>query len=257
MPELAEVEYFRTRWNGGLRQTVLRVHTHPRTRIFKGTNSGKLSRALAGTKLMASRAHGKQLLFEFSGGGWLGLHLGMTGKLRVEPANFQPSRHDHLVLFQKARALVFTDPRQFGRIRFDQGPQPPDWWQILPPDLFAKEFTLERLQSVLQRHRRAPLKAVLLLQRYFPGIGNWMADEILWRAKIFPGQSAGLIGGAGAKILWREIKFVSRQAMAIIAPDFSDPPKSWLFQHRWKKGGHCPRDGAGLRHATIGGRTTC
>ena len=61
------------------------------------------------------------MLFVFSGGNWLGIHLGMTGKIRVEPANFRPDKHDHLALYQRERALVFTDSRQFGRVRFHHG----------------------------------------------------------------------------------------------------------------------------------------
>ncbi len=95
------------------------------------------------------------------------------------------------------------------------------------------------------------------MQERFPGIGNWMADEILWRAAIHPKQAAGSLTVAQTKALYREIRWVCREAMKIIGKNFSDPPDSWLFNHRWEKGGTCPRTGAKLQHATIGGRTTC
>src|SRR5437588_764248 len=95
------------------------------------------------------------------------------------------------------------------------------------------------------------------MQECFPGIGNWMADEILWRARIHPKIAAGKLNAARRVSLFREIRFVCREAMRIIGHDFSDPPKSWLFPHRWEKGGDCPRCKNSLRHATIGGRTAC
>ncbi len=84
-----------------------------------------------------------------------------------------------------------------------------------------------------------------------------MADEILWRAGIHPSQPAGSLECPQAKALYREIRWVCRESLRIIGKDYSDPPDSWLFNHRWQKGGTCPRTGAKLQHATIGGRTTC
>ena len=60
----------------------------------------------------------------------------------------------------------------------------------------------------------------------------------------------------GRKALYLEIRWVCRAALRIIGKDLSDA-RSWLFKHRWHKGGACPRTGAKLQHATIGGRTTC
>jgi len=262
MPELAEVDYFRKQWNPGLGQRIDEVLIHPKARIFRGTDTASLVRALTGATLERSEARGKQMLFVAKKRGaknhaWLGLHLGMTGKLRVEPPEFSAAKHDHLVLRQTKHTLVFEDPRLFGRVLFAEGPDAPKWWTRLPPELLSSAFTLKDLASFLKRRARAPLKAVLLMQERFPGIGNWMADEILWRAAIHPKQAAGSLDAARTKALYREIRWVCREALRIIGRDFSDPPDSWLFNHRWQKGGACPRTGAKLQHATIGGRTTC
>jgi formamidopyrimidine-DNA glycosylase len=263
MPELAEVEYFRKQWNPGLKKRIDRVLLHPKARIFRGTDTAALERALTGATLERSETRGKQMLFVAKPKGsrkdraWLGVHLGMTGHLRVEKPDYAPARHDHLVLRQAKHTLVFQDARAFGRILFTPGAQPPSWWAKLPPHQLSSGFTEKDLAVFLKRRARAPLKAVLLMQERFPGIGNWMADEILWRAAIHPRQLAGSLNAATTKKLYREIRFVCREALRIIGKDWSDPPKSWLFLHRWKKGGHCPRTGAKLQHATIGGRTTC
>ena len=262
MPELAEVDYFRKQWNPGLGKKIEEVRIHPKARIFRGTDTALLVRALTGATLERSEARGKQMLFVAKKRGakshaWLGLHLGMTGKLRIESPDFKAAKHDHLVLAQTKQALVFEDARLFGRVLFAESMDAPNWWAKLPPELLSDEFTVKGLEVFLKRRSRAPIKAVLLMQERFPGIGNWMADEILWRAAIHPSQPAGSLDAARGKVLYREIRTVCREAMRIIGKDFSDPPDSWLFNHRWQKGGTCPRTGAKLEHATIGGRTTC
>ena len=256
MPELAEVDFFRRQWNPGIGAVVRGVSLHAGCRLFRGPPTRVLTRRLNGATLLESTAHGKQMLFRFSGGAWLGVHLGMTGALRVEPRGFVPGRHDHLVLVQSGRSLAFADPRQFGRVRFHVGPGEPEWWRDLPPSLTSPEFTLDRLTAFLQRHARAPIKAVLLSQEGFPGVGNWMADEILWRARLHPRLRAARVGSKSRAELWRAVRLVCKGALRFVAGDYSDPPTSWLFPHRWAAGGRCPRHQVILERATIAGRTT-
>ena len=256
MPELAEVEYYRKVWDGGLRRTITRVALHGEKRLFRGADVARLAEQMPGAKLLGSEARAKQMLFRFSLDLWLGVHLGMTGKLRVEPPDFVPSRHDHLVLFQKRHALVFCDPRMFGRVLFHEGRAAPAWWTALPPAVTAPEFTPDLVQAFLARRARLAVKAALLVQSAFPGVGNWMADEILWRAKIAPAALCGTLTKARAATLWREAREVCAVSLATVAVDFSDPPDDWFYHQRWTATGRCPRDGGPLRTATIGGRTT-
>ncbi len=256
MPELAEVEYFRKRWDAGLGAEILLVKLHGAKRIFRGTNVRAISRRLVGQTLQSSLARGKQMLFCFSDDNWLGIHLGMSGKLRTEKGNFRPEKHDHLVLQQDVRALVLRDARQFGRVRFHHGQEPPDWWSTTAPEIHSAGFTKKVFTAFVRRHARAPIKAVLLLQTGFPGVGNWMADEILWRARVSPRTTAGRLNEEKLHAIWRATRFVARAALKTIGDDDSDPPKDWLLHVRWKAGGKCPRDGTALRRATVGGRTT-
>ena len=256
MPELAEVEYFRRQWDGGLGHKVLAVKLHSRKRIFRGTDTRALARQLAGSVLLRSVARGKQMLFEFSGENLIGLHLGMTGKMRIEQPTFRVEKHDHLVLQQADRSLVFRDPRQFGRVRFHHGKDQPQWWRAHIPEISERDFNQKFLDDFLRRHRKAPIKAVLLMQNGFSGIGNWMADEILWRAKIHPALHAAKLTKKNRAGVLKETKFVARKSLRLLGHDFSDPPKSWLIHQRWKPGGVCPKHKLKLRRATIGGRTT-
>lgn len=265
MPELAEVEYYRKQWSPGLGRRVLAVLIHPRARVYRGRSAGRLRRRLVGARLLSSEAAGKQMLFRFSGGIWLGLHLGMSGALRAEAPDYGPRRHDHLVLVLHSRRLVFSDPRMFGRIRVAFGSRPPVWWRRQPPAILSAAFTAKGVAAFFRRRSRAPIKSVLLMQERFPGLGNWMADEILWRAAIHPRRPAGTLAAGEVNAVWCECRRVCRLALDTIAGHGDDVPPglnvripdSWLFNHRWEDGGRCPRTGVRLARETIGGRTTC
>jgi formamidopyrimidine-DNA glycosylase len=256
MPELAEVEYYRRQWDTGLRQRVARVELHAGTRVFRGVDTNKITAALFGQPFAGSWARGKQMLFRFGSGAWLGIHLGMTGKLTSEAFTFQPARHDHLVIFLRTVVLVFQDARQFGRVRFHVGSESPDWWRQIPASPHEKTFTKKVMAAFLARHQRLPIKATLLLQTGFAGVGNWMADEILWKARIIPFRKTGNLQPDELDRVWRSARSVCRKAMEVIATDFSDPPRGWLFHQRWSRKGVCPKHRTPLKCATIGGRTT-
>lgn len=266
MPELAEVEFFRKRWHLAAKgQRVDTVQLHPTAKVFRGADPAEIVRVLTGARFVDSSTAAKQMLFRFSGDAWLGVHLGMTGDLYAKDRDYVPQKHDHLVLVTKRHALVFTDPRMFGRVQFHQGPKPPEWWTTIAPPILSPEFTVTAVTNFLRRRARAPIKAVLLMQERFPGVGNWMADEILWRAAIHPKRLAGSLTAPEIKILWRECRHVSRLALDKIAgrgdhlpPDLNvNIPESWLFHHRWRDGGRCPLTGVKLLREEVGGRTTC
>jgi len=260
MPELAEVDFFRKRWNPGMEQAVERVRLHPTAGVFRGCDIALLSEKLTGSILHSSEAAAKQMLFCFSGDAWLGIHLGMTGELSVQPADYEPRKSDHLVLRQHSRSLIFSDHRMFGRIQFSIGKNAPAWWTSIAPSILSGAFTIEAVAAFLHRRARSPIKAVLLMQERFPGIGNWMADEILWRSAIHPKQPAGTLTATQVKMLHKECRWVCRQALKIVGSEsdtLRDPPKTWLFPHRWEDGGRDPKTGAPLLREQIGGRTTC
>ncbi len=266
MPELAEVEFFRRRWHEAARgQRIESVHTHDGKKLFCRIPVADFRRVLTGANLLSSEAAAKQMCFRFSNDVWLGIHLGMSGELQVEPADYATGRHDHLALRTQRHTLVFTDPRMFGRIQFHQGRTAPDWWTKIAPAILSPTFTTAAVAAFLCRRARAPIKAVLLMQERFPGIGNWMADEVLWRAAIHPRRAAGSLSPAEVRRLWRECRQVCRLALRTIAgvggklpPDLNvHIPDTWLFNHRWEDGGRCPRTGRPLVREEIGGRTTC
>ncbi|MBT5902571.1 MAG: Fpg/Nei family DNA glycosylase [Opitutaceae bacterium] len=266
MPELAEVEFYRKRWHqAAVGQAVTRVRAHAAKKTFRDAPAAKIKRGLVGARLESSATAAKQMAFRFSNGAWLGVHLGMTGDLTSAPLGQRAAKHDHLVIDCETVSLIFADPRMFGGVRFDPGPEEPEWWSRIAPNLLSAAFTKKTLAEFLTRRARAPLKAVLLMQERFPGVGNWMADEILWRAGIHPAQPAGSLNPSEITTLYRETRAVCRNAMNRIAGqgDYlphnlnEGIPNSWLFNHRWRDGGTCPKSKLPLERADIGGRTTC
>lgn len=257
MPELAEVDYFRRKWDVALRERVGRVVLRAGARPFRGTDPSVIEKSLPGRVLKSSAAAGKQMLFRFGADAWLGLHLGMSGSLGVHPPGFKPGPHDKLVLYTRRHSLSYNDPRMFGRVQFSIGRNAPAWWSSIGPALTSAAFSEKAVAAFLRRRSRTAIKPVLLMQERFPGIGNWMADEILWRAALHPKRLAGSLGPAENRALWRECRWVARNALRIVGKEGRKIPASWLFPHRWQNGGRCPRTGALLRREQIGGRTTC
>ncbi len=256
MPELAEVEYFRKQWDPGLGDTVREVALHEEKRVFRNTDPTLFADDLPGRRLTDSFRHGKQLLFSFEDRAWLHISLGMTGQLRAAPADFEPEKHDHLVLLQKSRCLVFTCSRMFGQARLFTGAEPPDFWQMLPPEILDRKFTEKFLRKILENRGGSVIKSLLLDQEKFPGIGNWMADEVLWQARIAPHRRVADLDAAEIHQLYFKLKHVCRKALETVGVNHGDPPRGWLFQKRWKNGGHCPKTGKPLKRQDIGGRTT-
>ncbi len=258
MPELAEVEYFRRQWDAGVGKKVAGVSWHKTARVNRGLNTTKISRLLKGAIFYSSHAAAKQMAFRFSKGIWIGLHLGMTGRLERGDNQRAPTPYDHFVIKMVGGTnLYFVDPRQFGRVQFYQGEGVPDWWAKIAPPILSKDFTVSVVEAFLKRRARAPIKSVLLMQERFPGIGNWMADEVLWRAGFHPAAKAGKLGPIAIKKLTATLKKVCADAMRVIGKDWSDPPSNWLFNHRWSDGGKCPHSKEKLKRTVIGGRTTC
>lgn len=273
MPELAEVELARRIWEPGLGQRIVAVETHPRTRVFRDTPASRLESALTASTLENSRAHGKRLLFSFRGKGLqsgrqdVEIHLGMAGRLLLAPPDYVPTTHDHFLLRTPEVSLVYSDYRQFGRVHLHAPAEDP--WESLPPQVLDRRFTVAHLRALTKRRTGTAVKALLLDQAVFPGVGNWMADEICWRIPCHPAVPVGELDLAQLRRVSRQVcrgalrHVAERNATRAAAEGFSPgryvdlvPPRTWLFQHRWKPGGTCPRCHSRLDRSTVASRST-
>lgn len=264
MPELAEVELARRQWSPFHGNRIVGLETHPAARIYRDCPAPAL-RVLEGLSLQTSRSHGKRMLFTFAPELHLEIHLGMSGKLLVGRPDHALHKHDHLVLRTQQASLVFNDYRMFGRVMLHDRADP---WADLPPQPQDSRFSLARVRKLLARYPNKPLKALLLDQNTCPGIGNWMADEICWRLGLHPGVPVSRVDPSPLRrtirfVTFGALKHVTEKNAGASSSGFAPgsyvtqvPPKSWLFQHRWKKGGLCPKCRTPLARDTIATRTT-
>jgi formamidopyrimidine-DNA glycosylase len=225
--------------------------------------------ALVGRSLTAARRQGKTIWIETSGldgaatpGPDLGVHLGMSGSIVViapdgeaaqagepQPAwrgsvGSQPGKleWDRFTLeFADGGRLALFDKRRLGRVRLN-----PDI-SVLGPD--AEEITPEQFRRVFSTGTIA-VKARLLDQSKIAGIGNLLADEALWQARIFPAAPVGSLRPEDVDRLYRAVQAALKSA-AIHGGAHTG--EIIPFRH---EGARCPRDGAEMKHGTVGGRST-
>ena len=218
MPELPEVETIvRALRHGGRGGTAIvgaRVQTAqvlwPRTVAAPAPEA--FERRWAGRQIRRVTRRGKFVHLHLDQGWHALVHLRMSGDIVVVPPTAAWPRHVRLALhFTDGRALLFDDPRKFGR-----------WWLTrepervlghLGPEPLDPAFTPQVLARQLQG-RRARLKTLLLDQRVLAGVGNIYADEALHRAGLHPLRRAHTLTPAEIEALWRGLRAVLREGIA-------------------------------------------
>jgi formamidopyrimidine-DNA glycosylase len=257
MPELPEVEAARRRVERRVRGRRIRaaeaVHDPV---VFRGITGRRLAAAIVGRRVEAIGRRGKHLWMELDRRPWPAFHFGMTGSFAIYEDPAERPRFWRLeIVFDKGVRLAFSDPRRFGRIRLQDDPlrEPPI--SLLGPDPLLDPPTARSLRDLLAR-RRAPLKAVLLDQAVFAGVGNWVADEILYHARLSPLRPASSLTAPEVACLRRALLTVLERAVRVDA-DSDRFPRGWLFHSRWgRRAGSLSAAGEAITHATVGGRTT-
>jgi hypothetical protein len=142
----------------------------------------------------------------------------------------------------------------FGRVTGFLERQPASW-KNLPAEIADANFSEAYLNSILERRKKTPIKPLLLDQEYFPGVGNWMADEILWQAGLSPHRHANSFSKPELRRLFKSLKFICAESLKTIGRTYGKPPKGWLFHQRWSGKGTCPKHKSPLKHEVIRGRT--
>jgi formamidopyrimidine-DNA glycosylase len=258
MPELPEVETARRLIAGeALHRRIADVDDSD-TFVCRPHSPGELRAALTGRMLTAARRRGKTMWCETSEDGPdLGIHLGMGGRIVVTSQDGQvawggePFRRDaqppkaewdrFTLSFTDGGSLALFDKRRLGRVRLNPA------IDALGPD--AAEVTPAEFRDLITRGSVA-VKARLLDQSVIAGVGNLLADEILWQAKVSPAARTNSLRRQDADRLYRALESALRSAMARGGVHTGD-----VIAAR-QPGGTCPRCGAEMRHGTVGGRST-
>jgi formamidopyrimidine-DNA glycosylase len=239
MPELPEAERARQTLEHALGRRITGVDDRD-SYVCRPHAPGEIADALIGHELATAHRRGKFLWVETDEGPTLGLHLGMAGRIIVNPES--PSRWDRFAIdFDEGDRLVLRDRRRLGRAVLN-----PDFSHVGPDaaDVGRTEFR-RRIGS-----GRAPVKARLLDQHAISGVGNLLADETLWRARIAPARRVCDLSVSDLDRLRRELRAAVRSAIR------RGGAHTGRFVAARGREGSCPRDGHSLERATIGGRTT-
>ncbi|MDR3298793.1 MAG: bifunctional DNA-formamidopyrimidine glycosylase/DNA-(apurinic or apyrimidinic site) lyase [Candidatus Accumulibacter sp.] len=198
MPELPEVEVSRLGLLPCLPgQTIVRAIF--RVPKLRHALPPELASKLAGMRVRAILRRGKYLLFDCANGdeqrGWLIIHLGMSGSLRLVSADTPVQKHDHVDLVFPNTVLRFRDPRRFGALLWHEGSdiERHPSIAVLGVEPLSHDFNGEWLYAVTRR-RNTPIKPLLMDSHLLVGVGNIYAAEALFRAGVAPTRAARRVG---------------------------------------------------------------
>ena len=239
MPELPEAERARQQIERALGREIVAVDDVD-TYVCRPHAPGEIAAALVGHTLTKAHRRGKFLWAETDDGPELGLHLGMAGRIVVDEAPTTP--WDRFTLhFADGGMLALRDKRRLGRAVIE-----PDFTHVGPD---AALISRDAFRERVGRGTMA-LKARLLDQKSLSGVGNLLADETLWQARLDPRTPAGELSEEQLDHLRRTLRAATRSAIS------KGGVHTGAFIGHRKRGGTCPRDKSTLERATIGGRTT-
>ncbi len=262
MPELPEVEVTRL----GIQEQLLGrqiVAVLVRDGRLRRPVNPDLAARLQGQTIHRLWRRGKYLLADLDQGQLL-LHLGMSGHLRVLPAETPARAHDHVdVLFDDGHCLRFHDPRRFGLLLWGEDWSTDPLLARLGPEPLGPDFDGSYLYRRSRGHQQA-IKSFLMDAQQVVGVGNIYANESLFRAGIDPRRAAGRIALPRYERLARAVVEVLQEAIAeggTTLRDFTRPDgKKGYFRLSLavygRDGEPCHACGAILRGIRIAGRST-
>lgn len=239
--------------------------------VLDVTDISLLRSALVGRVFASASRKGKVLYFRVGEEAFLTVHLGMTGTLSVRGLDGPrfalysinttdwPPKYTKLELrLSGGIQLALSDPWRFGRVTLVMGVDPLSVppLSVLGPDAINDLPTVDEF-SALIRPRRVAIKALLLQQQIVSGIGNWVADEVLYQASIHPATVAAALADDDMRRLHTSIAHVLGDACAAYSAN-RPFDRGWLYHYRWTKGQANPAmpDGSPITFAKVGGRTS-
>ncbi len=270
MPELPEVEHTRGLLERlALGRRIIDARGADDAIVFDAQDGAALASSLVGRVVVATHRHGKYAWLELDRGPHLVFHLGMTGAWRTpsdEPLALEstpkvidrswPPRFTKLELvLEGERRAALTDPRRLARVLVRHDPRRDRPIAGLGFDALLELPSPARFAALIAR-RRGILKSLLLDQTFAAGVGNWIADEVLYQAGIDPQRTVQSLAPAEVTRLRSKLRLVVRTAVEADARK-DRFPKTWLFHHRWGRAEDARTSrGEPIEFVDIAGRTT-
>ena len=205
MPELPEVETSRRGIEPHLVGATI-LHAVVRNGRLRWPVSEEIYR-LSDQPVLSVQRRAKYLLLELPEG-WIIIHLGMSGSLRILPEELPPEKHDHVdLVMNNGKVLRYTDPRRFGAWLWTKELEGHNVLAHLGPEPLSDDFNGEYLHQKCAKKKTA-IKPWLMDNKLVVGVGNIYASESLFAAGIHPDRLASSLSLAECKLLARVIKAV-------------------------------------------------
>lgn len=250
---------------------IAEVEVVPDDIVMGSTPPEAFVAALRGRTVTGVGRKGKYWWIEMETKPWVFGHLGMagwireldapTGRLRehgsapLDDENGRPRFLKLLLTTDNGTRISFTDQRRLGRLWLGDSPETDSRIKKLGFDCLDDIPPAKELRDALQR-RGAPIKAVLLDQAVFAGVGNWIADEVLYQARISPKRLAKSLTAREVGALRTALHSVVVHAVDAKA-NAANYPETWIFSSRWGgKRGRQEIGGQAIVREPVGGRTT-
>lgn len=258
MPELPEAETYRRYIQAAAFDQTITHMTCEDPRKLLLNDEAEMLDILRGSTFVATKRVGKHLFIRLSKGNyWLYMHFGMSGDLHYFHENDEPPRHARIVFyFTNGFRLGFICPRKFERVGITDDPT---------AFLLRKKVAEDALDipiSTFFKHinkRKTPIKSVLLDQSTVAGIGNWIADDVLHRAKIYPKKLASTLTEKEVKMIHEAMQFIINQTIMVEA-NYELLPEDFLIHARGWGRAHteptCPNCKTDIVMIRVGGRAT-
>ncbi|MFM8471209.1 MAG: bifunctional DNA-formamidopyrimidine glycosylase/DNA-(apurinic or apyrimidinic site) lyase [Limisphaerales bacterium] len=211
MPELPEVEVLKRHLAPLLRGKVVRSLAVRKAKVLRPTVERRWRAALVGARFTGGERRGKYLIFTLrrgrAGETTVTGHLGMTGRMFLQPQAAPLPKHAVVMLDLGRHTFVYEDPRQFGRFTLDDSAV-----RALGPEPWDEAFSVEVFAAALRRSTQA-IKVKLLDQSLVAGVGNIYASEALFRAGVSPRRAARRVKADEVARLHAAIRAVLAEAI--------------------------------------------
>ncbi|GAB4396017.1 MAG: bifunctional DNA-formamidopyrimidine glycosylase/DNA-(apurinic or apyrimidinic site) lyase [Microscillaceae bacterium] len=255
MPELPEVEMFRRALEEGATGRKIHQLKVYDAKVLRCPES-QLVEGLVGHFFLPSQRIGKYLFVPLSSGQVLVIHFGLTGSLAFFEEAEDPPRFTRVAfLMESGSHLAYVCPRKFGRL--DIGPDVQSLQKARQLAEDAATISWEDFLHHLGQTRRM-VKTVLLDQSVAAGVGNWIADEILFQAKIYPERRVADLSEEERKRMFDRMKEIIQTALAVEG-DYEALPAHFLIHRRgWTEvsPAFCENCTGETDYIKVGGRAT-
>ncbi len=254
MPELPEVESYKRYFDStSLNKTIKDVKVLDEG-ILLNISGKNFESKLKGEKFKSTFRHGKYLFAEISESKIVVMHFGMTGFLNYFKNDNEASNHIRVLFnFSNGFHLGYDCQRKFGKVslisNFDEFIKR----KRLGTDPYSSNLNYNKFTELLKK-KTGNIKAALLDQKTFAGIGNLYSDEILFQANIHPSSILKHFKENDFIAVFKSMKKILNEAVKRKAV-FESYPESWLVLFR-EDDEKCPRCNGKISHKTIGGRTS-